>query len=103
WESHRFANRKRYKGEFNPDIKSWNPKTKEYKVHTTYSGKDLWPTVDKNGIVYYASDQNNNEYNLYILKNGKPEALTTFPASIRQPQVNAEGNKIVFEKDYQVY
>jgi tricorn protease len=103
WESSRFANRKRYKGEFNPDIKSWNPKTSEYKVHTTYNGKDLWPTIDKEGNIYYVSDEVNNEYNLYALKNDKPEALTSFTTSIKQPQVDANGDRIVFEKDYQVY
>jgi len=102
WESSRFANRKRYKGEFNPDIKSWNPKTKEFKVHTSYIGKDLWPTIDQNGNIYYVSDETNNEYNLYRLKNDKPEALTNFTTSIKQPQVDANGDKIVFEKDYQL-
>jgi len=104
WESSRFANRKRYKGSFNPDIKSWNPKTKEYKVHTTYNGKDLWPTIDENGTVYYVSDQLNNEYNLYRLDEGdKPVSLTNFTTSIKQPQVDAKGDKIVFEKDYQIF
>ena len=103
WESSRFSNRKRYKGAFNPDIKSWNPKTNEYKVHTTYNGKDLWPTIDKNGNVYYASDEVNGEYNLYTLHNGTPGALSRFTTSIRQPQVNANGDKIVFEKDYRIY
>ena len=39
WESSIFAMRKRYKGAFNPDIKSFNPKTGEYKLLTAYSGK----------------------------------------------------------------
>ncbi len=103
WESSRFASRKHYKGEFNPDIKSWNPKTNEYKVHTTYNGKDLWPTIDQAGNVYYVSDQENDEYNLYSLKNDEPTALTHFKTSIKQPQIDAAGDKIVFEKDYQVY
>src|SRR6202034_1094068 len=93
-----------YKGSFNPDIKSWDPKTKEYKVHTTYNGKDLWPTIDENGTVYYVSDQLNNEYNLYRLDEGdKPVSLTSFTTSIKQPQVDAKGDKVVFEKDYQIY
>ena len=103
WESSRFANRKHYKGEFNPDIKSWDPKTGDYKVHTTYNGKDMWPTIDQSGNIYYVSDQENDEYNLYKLTDDKPKALTHFKTSIKQPQVDAAGDKVVFEKDYQVY
>jgi len=65
WESSLFANRKRYKGDFNPDIKSFSPKTREYKVYTTYIGKDMWPTIDKEGNIYFVSDEANDEYNLY--------------------------------------
>ncbi|WP_282079787.1 hypothetical protein [Aquimarina algiphila] len=35
WESKNFTHRKRYKGDYNPDIKSYNPKTKEYKQYTS--------------------------------------------------------------------
>lgn len=103
WESSRFASRKHYKGEFNPDIKSWNPKTGDYKVHTSYIGKDMWPTFDANGNLYYVSDQENDEYNLYSLNDDKPKPLTHFKTSIKQPQVDAAGDKIVFEKDYQIF
>lgn len=36
WESKNFTNRKRYKGAYNPDIKSYNPKTKAFKEYTDY-------------------------------------------------------------------
>ena len=52
WESSIFTNRKQYKGAFNPDIKSYNSRTKEFKKHTTWQGKDFWPTIDKNGKIY---------------------------------------------------
>ena len=53
WESSIFTNRKRYKGAFNPDIKSYNPNTKEFKKLTTWKGKDFWTTIDKNGKIYF--------------------------------------------------
>lgn len=103
WESSLFAHRKRYKGDFNPDIKSYNPNTKEFKVLTTYRGKDMFPSIDKNGNIYFISDEFNNEYNLYTFENGNKKQLTSFESSIKRPKVNAGGDKIVFEKDYQIF
>ena len=103
WESSIFAHRKRYKGDFNPDLNSYNPKTKEYKVLTTYRGKDMFPSVDKNGNIYFISDEFNEEYNLYTFANNGKKQLTSFESSIKNPKVSADGSKVVFEKDYQIY
>jgi tricorn protease len=103
WESSIFTNRKRYKGAFNPDIKSYNPKTGEFKKLTTWEGKDMWPTVDESGKIYFVSDEANNEYNLYTFENGKKTQLTSFETSIKRPRVSANGKEVVFEKDYQLY
>lgn len=103
WESSNQVQRKRYKGPFNPDIQCYNPKTKQYKKYTTWEGKDFGATIDKNGNVYFISDEANGEYNLYELDNGKKKALTKFNSSIKSPLVNANGGKIVFEKDYQLW
>jgi tricorn protease len=103
WESSIFTNRKRYKGAFNPDIKSYNPKTGEFKKLTSWEGKDMWPTVDENGKVYFVSDEANNEYNLYTFENGQKTQLTNFDTSIKRPHVSANGKEVVFEKDYQLY
>ena len=35
--------------------------------------------------------------------NGKKKGLTSFTSSIKTPQVNANGGKVVFEKDYQFW
>ncbi|WP_291066627.1 MULTISPECIES: S41 family peptidase [unclassified Empedobacter] len=102
-ESASQVTRKRYKGENNPDLLGYNPTTKSYKQYTDYNGKDFNPTVDKNGIIYFISDENNGEYNLYQLANGKKEALTKFETSIKKPFVSADGSKVVFEKDYQLF
>lgn len=103
WESSMFSHRKRYKGAHNPDIKFYNPKTKEYRELTSYQGKDFWPTVDKEGKLYFVSDEANQEYNLYQLEDGNKIQLTSFESSIEQPQVSANGQKIVFTKDYQIH
>lgn len=103
WESSNQAQRKRYKGPFNPDIQSYNLKTKQYKKYTTWEGKDFSTTIDRNGNIYFVSDEANGEYNLYTIENGKKKALTGFNSSIWNPNVNANGGKIVFEKDYQLW
>lgn len=103
WESSNQAQRKRYKGPFNPDIQSYNIKTKQHQKYTTWEGKDFGATIDKNGNLYFISDEANGEYNLYTLESGKKKALTRFSSSIKSPMVNANGGKIVFEKDYQLW
>lgn len=103
WESKLFAHRKRYKGDYNPDIKSYNPATKEFKKHTSYRGKDFGVTIDQNGTVYFKSDEGNGEYNLYSFENGQKKQLTDFSSSIMWPKVSANGEKIVFRKDYQIH
>lgn len=103
WESSNQVARKRYKGAFNPDIKSYNLKSGAYSKHTTYEGKDMWSTIDRSGNIYFVSDQSNGEYNLYTLENNQSTRLTNFSTSIKTPQVNANGGKIVFEKDYQLF
>ncbi len=102
WESFIFPHRKRYKGAHNPDIKYYNSTTKEYKELTNYIGKDLWPSVDKKGNLYLASDEANEVYNLYQLNEGVKKQLTQFETAIIQPQVSANGAKVVFTKDYQI-
>jgi C-terminal processing protease CtpA/Prc/Tol biopolymer transport system component len=95
--------RKRYKGPFNPDIQSYDLKTKKYKRYTDWIGKDFGTTIDRRGIIYFISDEANGEYNLYTLDNDKKTALTHFNSSIKSPNVNANGDKVVFEKDYQLW
>ena len=103
WESKNFTHRKRYKGDYNPDIKSYNPKTKAYKEYTSYRGKDMWATFDDRGTLFFASDEANDEYNLYTFINGSKTALTSFKNSIGRPQASANGQKVVFTKDYQIF
>lgn len=103
WESFRFPQRKHYKGDYNPDIQSYNPKTKAYKQYTTWIGKDYGATIDSKGNVYFISDEANGEYNLYTFNSGQKTALTQFTTSIKRPNVSADGRKVVFEKDYQLY
>jgi C-terminal processing protease CtpA/Prc/Tol biopolymer transport system component len=103
WESSNQAQRKRYKGAFNPDIQSYDLKTRQHKKYTTWEGKDFSTTIDRNGKIYFISDEANGEYNLYTMDGGKKKALTKFSSSIKNPQVNANGGKVVFERDYQLW
>lgn len=102
-ESANQVTRKRYKGENNPDLLAYNPKSKKFKQYTDYNGKDFNATVDKNGIIYFISDENNGEYNLYKIENGIKTAITKFDSSIKKPFVAANGSKVIFEKDYQLF
>ncbi|MGB3154996.1 MAG: S41 family peptidase [Chitinophagaceae bacterium] len=103
WESSNQVQRKRYKGPFNPDIQSYNLRTKQHKKYTDWEGKDFGATIDKNGNIYFISDEVNGAYNLYELADGKKKGLTNFSSSIKTPQVNANGGKVIFEKDYQLW
>lgn len=103
WESKNFAHRKRYKGAYNPDIKSYNPKKEAYKEYTDYEGKDFGVSIDKKGNIYFMSDEANGEYNLYTFDGSTKKQLTKFESSILWPQVSANGEKIVFRRDYQIH
>ncbi|PZX49918.1 S41 family peptidase [Algoriphagus chordae] len=103
WESKNFAHRKRYKGEYNPDIKSYNPSTEKFSQYTDYEGKDFGTTIDAEGNVFFQSDEANGEYNLYTFKGATKTQLTEFTSSIMWPKVSANGEKVVFRKDYQLF
>ena len=102
-ESISFPTRKRYVGDHNPNIKSWNPKSSKYTELTDYIGKDTWPMVDKAGNLYYVSDEYNKESNIVkYVKGGKPQQLTTFDKSVQYPKISADGSAIVYIKDYEI-
>ena len=102
-ESISFPTRKRYVGDHNPNIKSWNPKTKTYTELTDYIGKDQWPMADKAGNIYYVSDELNKESNIVkYVKGGKPQQLTSFDQSVQYPSIAFGGSAIVFLKDYEI-
>ena len=103
-ESISFPTRKRYVGDHNPNIKSWNPRTRTYTELTDYIGKDQWPMADKNGNIYYVSDELNKESNLVkYVKGGKPQQLTSFDKSVQYPSIAFGGSAIVFLKDYEIH
>lgn len=103
-ESYNFPTRKRYVGDHNPNIKSWNPATSEYKELTDYIGKDTWPMVDKEGNLYYVTDQFNQESNIAkYTPNGKAEQLTSFEHSLQYPSISYDGSAMVFLLEYQIH
>ena len=102
-ESISFPTRKRYVGDHNPNIKSWNPRSKAYSELTDYIGKDQWPMADKDGNIYYVSDELNKESNIVkYVKGGKPQQLTSFDKSVQYPSIAFGGSSIVFLKDYEI-
>ena len=102
-ESISFPTRKRYVGDHNPNIKCWNPKTKAYTELTDYIGKDQWPMADKDGNIYYVSDELNKESNIVkYVKGGKPQQLTSFDKSVQYPSLAFGGSAMVFLKDYEI-
>ncbi len=103
WESKNFINRKGYKGPYNPDIKSYHPETGEYVKYTDFDGKDFGVTIDLEGNIYFISTEFNGAYNLYQLEGTNPTRLTDFNTSVMYPAVSANGNRMVFVKDYQLY
>lgn len=103
-ESINFPTRKRYVGDHNPDIKAWNPKGRKYRELTDYEGKDTWPMVDRNGKLYYVTDQFNKESNIVRYNaSGKPEQLTQFNKSVQYPSIAADGSAIVYLLEYQIH
>lgn len=103
-ESISFPTRKRYVGEHNPNIKSWNPAKKEYKELTSYEGKDTWPMVDKDGNLYYVTDKFNKESNIAKYeKKGEDVQLTSFGKSLQYPSISFDGSKIAFILEYKLH
>lgn len=101
-ESYSFPTRKGYKGDHNPNIISYNKQTKEYKELTDYVGKDTWPMVDKNGVLYYVSDEKNGQSNIVKPEAGEKVWLTNFDESIQYPSISFDGSAIVFIKGYKI-
>ena len=103
-ESINFPTRKRYVGDHNADILSWNPKKKQYSQVTDYIGKDAWPMVDAGGTLYYVSDELNKESNIVrYVPGGKPVQLTSFDRSVQFPRVAWNGSKIAYLLDYEIH
>ncbi|MCF0177482.1 MAG: PD40 domain-containing protein, partial [Bacteroidales bacterium] len=101
-EAINFPTRKRYVGDHNPEIQSWDPATKSYKQLTNYEGKDVWPMVDSKGKLYFVSDRFNKESNIYLYSEPEPIKLTSFEKSVQYPSISFDGSKIVFLKEYEI-
>ena len=103
WESSLFVHRQKYKGAYNPDIKSYHPGTKVLQQYTDYEGKDMAVTIDRYGVVYFISDEHKGIYNLYQLNGDQKKRLTSFDTPIYAPKVSADGGAIVFRRNYQLW
>ena len=102
-ESINYPTRKRYVGDHNADIAAWNPATSEYRLLTSWEGKDTWPMVDRSGNLYYVTDQFNQEANIAkYVPGGEPKQLTKFRQSVQYPSISDDGSRIVFLLDYKI-
>lgn len=104
WESYRFDWRPKYQGDHNPDIKVWNPKTKEVSRLTTYRGKDFHHSLDRQGTVFFVSDEGTEGVlNLFQFKDGQRTRITNFDTSVSKPRVSADGSVVAFVRDFQLW
>jgi tricorn protease len=60
----------------------------------------MWATFDQNGQLYFESEGNTGEYNLFTFNNTTKTPLTNFKTSIGRPYSSTNGKAVVFEKDY---
>ncbi len=95
--------RKGYKGANSPNIQAWNPARQQQTSLTDNNGKDLWPSVDRNGTLYWTTDEENGEYNLARLENGRTHILTHYSPGIQSPEVSRNGQQVVFLRDYRIH
>lgn len=103
-EAYNFPTRKRYVGDHNINVKSWNPATSEYKELTTYEGKDTWPMVDKDGNLYYVTERFNKESNIAKYEGAaEPKQLTAFDYSLQYPSISHDGSSMVFILEYKIH
>lgn len=103
WESARFATRKGYRGANVPAIEFLRASSNTVSRITDGASQALWPIVDREGRVYFVGDANSKAFNLYRMENGTPQQLTHFGESVYTPCIAANGEKIAFVKDYQIY
>lgn len=103
WESARAATRKGYRGANAPAIEFLDKNSDAVKRISDGQSKAMWPIVDKHGKLYFVSDANSRQFNLYTMENGTPRQLTAFEHSVYSPSISANGQKIAFVKDYQIH
>ncbi|MFH1197377.1 MAG: S41 family peptidase [bacterium] len=102
--------REDYKGPANRDIWIYDTKLKAYSKISPSESNDFNPVWKDNNTLYYVSAES-GRYNIYKIKigddgkaNGNPEAITNYKdEAVRCFDVSADGSKLVFEKDENVY
>ncbi|SOE21206.1 C-terminal processing protease CtpA/Prc, contains a PDZ domain [Spirosomataceae bacterium TFI 002] len=102
--------RKDYEGSSNRELWIYDTKNKTYQQLPTFKTNDIFPKWASNNTLYFLSSDG-GEYNLYRHKidgkgkvSGVAEKLTNFKdESIRDFDISADGNTVVFEKDMNLY
>jgi len=98
--------RKFYRGSNQTDVTVMEIASKKFTDLTDFDGIDSWPMWSQDGNIYFVSDRENGQTNLWRIseRGGKAERVTSFKTGdVRFPAMSADGKTIVFEYDFQIW
>lgn len=98
--------RKFYRGSNQTDVTVMEIASKKFTDLTDFDGIDSWPMWSQDGNIYFVSDRENGQTNIWRIseKGGKAERITSFKTGdVRWPAMSADGKTIVFEYEFQVW
>ena len=98
--------RKYYRGAYQTDVTIMDLASKTFKDLTDFDGMDSWPLWGHDGRIYFISDRDPNaQANLWFVPESGGDAVraTHFTAGeVRFPSISADGQVILFERDFGV-
>jgi tricorn protease len=99
--------RKGYRGAYQTDVTVVDLKTRTFQDVTDFPGMDTWPMWGADGHIYFVSDRDEGaQANLWKVPamGGQAVRVTNFrDGDVRFPAISADGQTIVFERDYQLW
>jgi tricorn protease len=99
--------RKGYRGSYQTDVTVVDLKSRSFKDVTTFLGMDTWPMWGADGHIYFVSDRDDKaQANIWRVPQdgGAATQFTTFTdGDVRFPAISADGQTIVFERDFRLW
>ncbi len=96
--------RKYYRGAYQSDVTVMDLASKTFKDLTEFEGMDSYPMWSRDGHIYFVSDRDpGGQANIWSVPESGGEAVkvTDFKdGDVRFPSISADGNTIVFERDF---